>query len=317
MKRFLKYACVWLVLMIGIVAIIGRVLPEKISESTLTPVLSGYAEKMAFPVEAPADETEEKQIGGMLMMRSILSDSEYKGENDDFAHFSLENYNGNESYVFLNPQGAHDFSYGTYAYAYHDAPEEEARHTAHPVGLIDLGAFTMLDGASALREAMAAHPDAVVRLDAYTVQDYLVQPAKITLTDDAGQVLFTQEFSAEGDIIQAEDCRIYNNYDSEDLYSGLYGKLRYVHEGDHSAAAKAAAAAKDLLNGKTVSEENKTGTGKISRTVVYQSNGYQMVYASVVQWPGVQYYIVMAGVIMTCVLTAAFFIRNGRKQAES
>ena len=74
---------------------------------------------------------------------------------------------------------------------------------------------------------------------------------------------------------------------------------------------------KDLLNGKTVSEENKTGTGKISRTVVYQSNGYQMVYASVVQWPGVQYYIVMAGVIMTCVLTAAFFIRNGRKQAES
>ena len=319
MKRSLKYTIIWVVLTAAIVLIVNNFMGAAFAEAILMPSLGGYNERMAFPLPEPTNAEEEKQNGGALVMRSLLCDSESFEENGLLANAHFGNYGFRESYVFLNPQGEHAFSYGIFAYAYRETDAEEAKLTTHPIGLIDVKALMNAAGADQLYTALEAHPDAVMRLNAYNVSDYLVEPAKITLTSESGEEYATVELATkEPPAYTGEtDCLIYNTYTVGDSAGeGVIGKLRLAKSGEREIDRMAADLAQQAMNG--AAEQSKTYNGFGSRTIatLYVSNGYKMVHVNeVIFWKGVLFYIVLIDAVMTLILLIVYSVR-GKKKAK-
>lgn len=66
------------------------------------------------------------------------------------------------------------------------------------------------ESADALCDALKAEPNAVIRLDAYTLDAGKVTPVRITLLDADGDEIFVSDFPAEGSVIRESNCSIKN-----------------------------------------------------------------------------------------------------------
>lgn len=308
MKRFLKYFGVWLVMMLASFLIARFGIIRSIKKNILIPSIAGYSERMTFPLPEPKNAAEEKEQGGTLRLRELLCNGEAESDIDygtpipGFSSISLR-----ESYVFLNPEGEHRFSYGIYAYVYH-RPAEDESISAHPIGLIDVGELADQDGAAALLDALRAHPDAEARLDSYSVQERLVQPARITLTGaESGETLFSQDFAAEGEIISAEDALILN---SENV---MAEKLSLAMQGERDCDKKAAEAAMKVLRGEDPTEE-RVGLFKDTDVCAYNHNGYRMIICrETVFWKLTAFYTLVIGAAFTLLLLLVFIVCSIRK----
>lgn len=313
MKRSLKYTIIWAVLTAAILLVINIFMGTAFAEAILMPALGGYAERLAFPLPEPTTEEEVRQNGGAMIMRSMLNDYESFEEHGLLANAHFGNYGFRESYVFLNPQGEHAFSYGIFAYAYRET-DAEAKLTTHPIGLIDVKALMNAAGADQLYTALEAHPDAVMRLNAYNVSDYLVEPAKITLTSESGEEYATVELATKEPPAYTgeKDCLIYNTYTEGDTTGeGVIGKLRLAKSGEREIDRMAADLAQQAMNG--AAEQSKTYNGFGSRTIatLYVSNGYKMVHVNeVIFWKGIVFYIVLLGAMMTLILLIVYSLRG-------
>ncbi len=316
MKRILKYICAWFAMMLATLMIVNFGIVRMAARNILIPELSGYNEKMTFPLTEPKDAAEEKKQGGIMWVRSLLCNSEYSQDHGFLANWNFSNYTVRESYVFLNPKGVHDFSYGIFAYAYHTPAEGESA-ASHPIGLIDIRALCKQEGAAALLDALSAHPDAAVHLDSYSVQGRLVKPARITLTEaESEKVLFSQDFAAEGEIIPAADALLLNSYNEEDFGSGIVGKLRLGMQDERECDKKAAELASRSMQGETLGEQDRFGFGKSTHTAVYDTKGYRMIYSSeMIFWKCTLFYTLTIGAVFTLLLLTVFLVRRHDAQA--
>lgn len=178
----------------------------------LMPSLKGYSKKMIFTDEMPTDEKEAKGMRAKLGVRALLSDIRFadmgagEGENGLrrllFSGMCLD-----ESIIFTSSEGVHDFSEGIYAAVYDE--QIEGVKLVQTIGLIELRAFAKTEGVDALTEVLLAHPDAVIQLNAYTMEGLHITPVTVTVTSaDGASEYLKADFPATGAVIESDTCYI-------------------------------------------------------------------------------------------------------------
>lgn len=312
--RFVKYACVWLAAMLVIVLAVnygGGFLVNKIGGDTLMPAMRGYARKMTFPLSAPTNEKEEKTVGARLMVRSMLSDTTLRNNPGFFYNFLFCNFTIEQANVYLNADGPHDFSSGIFAEAYHDVGDK-LQYVLHPVGLIDLRALSQKKGAEELYRLLRDYPDAEMRLDAYSVSDFKVVPAQITLLDGSGTEITSVKFPEQGDIIREDNCRIWNDV-SEDRGSEVCQYLETALRGERDVDRYAKQLAENAPLGQTgyAHEETRYGFAVVRRAFTEVLEGRTGISVIEIRYGrNMLFYCVLLGMLMTVTLLFICFRRR-------
>ena len=227
--RTARFAAIWAAGMLVITLLVnlaGGLITKRIGSDQLMPAMTGYSKKMQFPLEEARTEEERKHNAVALAMRAVLSDQHFENTTANrltgmllFTDLTID-----QSNVYIGEAGPTPFSSGIFQSVYRETGERI--HMGNVIGLVDLRAFILEDGADALHEALSQTPDAAVRLDAYTMEDYLITPARLSLLDAQGNVLTQIDCPAQGEILKAEDLYLENSgagndYDSNNLLCQL------------------------------------------------------------------------------------------------
>lgn len=110
-----------------------------------------------------------------------------------------------------------------------------------------------------------------MKLDAYTIQDYIVDPVSVTIMDESerllSQITFDENAGKEG-LIKAEDVYIGNLYSKNEFVradSSLYELMKLTYQGERKTDKKAAKERQKIAEGKNKdAEKNETYTEKVS-----------------------------------------------------
>ena len=256
--RIVKYLAVWLaglLLCFAASDLVGAVLVRKSLGQTYLNSLTGYSRKMRLPV-SPADTADEqKQNAAALYMRALLSDMELRNHGKLLNYLLFTECELEQSLVFLNEEGRHSFSDGTYAAVMRES--DESIDMFRTIGLVDVGVLSASSCADELLAALRDDRDARVVLESYTMEEDLhVQPVRIAVLDAAGQTLMTAELPAEGTVIEEEGVYIDNPLEYEGDPSNLYEKLRYMRRGERPCQRRSAALSGEVPVGGADCEED-------------------------------------------------------------
>ena len=264
--RLAKFAGIWLAGLLAIVLLVntaGFAFTKITGADILMPSMLGYSKKMRLPLAEAATDDERKQNSAILSMRSILSNVRFSNmtENKLLGMLLFSDLTIDQSIVFFGEQGMNPFSTGVFQIVYQDGTER--RHFVNTAGLIDLEALCESGCGETLAQALAQTPDALVRLDAYTIDNYLITPAKLTVLDADGNTLTQIDCPAQGEILTAEDLYVENSgagsdYDSYSLSWQLSNAMLGQRRSDRIAADLAAQADP---SGSDVSGEIRTHYG--------------------------------------------------------
>lgn len=311
--RVLKYAGIWLVSLLLIVLAVNfgfGLVVDHFLGNTFVLSLSGYSRKMTFPLPEPVTEQQEKENGGVILIRTLVCTDTLVTEPEDikFPYFDMT---VDESMIFLNPEGRHALSSGIYATVYHDLGEDND-YVKHAVGLLEIGELSRQDGAMALCEALEAEPDAVIRLDAYTLEESKVTPVQITVLDQSGNELLVSDFQAEGDVIREDNCYIKNKSGVNDGYD-VGRRLRRAFEGEKDSDRIAEEYAAKVTPGSADYQEDhfRFGAACVTRILISALDGNTGIYAIQMHYPtALILYSAVLGLIMTVILTVIFIKRR-------
>ena len=275
-----KWIGIWLAAMLAVFFLVntaGGLLLNFTAGKVLAEGMYGYCAKMKFPLQEPTNEKEAKANHAILAVRSLVSDDQLISNGGNLiSNFTFGKFVVDETTIFLTPEGEHRFSKGIYILAFNDKGDH-MDYILNAVGLIDVKKLAAYDGAGEIQRVLLEHKDATVRLDAYTVNDYEITPAQITVLDAQGAELLTEEFPAEGEIIRGENCRIYN--ESVDEENTLAKKIGIALSGERKSDR---VARKILERGnfeEGVSEKMHYGIMNVTRTFVETKDGYTMIAA--------------------------------------
>ncbi|MBR2085981.1 MAG: hypothetical protein IJ906_02390 [Oscillospiraceae bacterium] len=249
MQRIVKYLGIWLagVLVAALVSnFAGAFFVKKVLADSLMPSLSGYSKKMTFPLKEPQNEKEQKLNAAVLGIRALLSDTRFEIRASKFyQNFLFLDLDADQSIVFVGKDGLHDFSSGCYLSVYDESSELGNATLMKTIGLLDVAALCELDSSGELFAAVKENPDAAIRLNAYTIDNYHVTPASLTLLRE-GEELRTIDFPASGDAIQADTVYLYHPDDSGNSPDSLYIKMKVCRMGQHPAQKAAQALVSEL-----------------------------------------------------------------------
>lgn len=306
-KRFF----IWFAAMLAVILIAdaaGGALLYFAGKSSLTGAMSGYAKKMTFPLAEPQNEDDEKKNGGILMLRSALSDYTEEIHTGLVGNLTFSNCIFDVADIVLNREGRHALSTGIFAMVYSDRGES-GDWVRHCFGLIRVNELAQMPEAAALADALRQYPDSPVRLDAYKIENNKVTPVSVTLTDESGAALQTVTFAADGDIIRADNCYIYNKEstpaDDDENTNALLWKLQCAQAGERPADRLARKYEEKLPVGTDSYEKDSVHFGICSLAFVHSEiidgnalvNVEQFTYTK-----GVIFYSMILGAIVTAVL---------------
>ena len=313
--RFMKYAGVWLVSILVILLTVNFGLGLFVNlflGNAYMPALYGYSKKWDFPISDPITEEQEKHNGATLMLRTIFNNQTIYSLPEDEKKFPFFKITVDQSTVLLNSEGRHAFSSGCYALVYHDFGEK-SDYVRNAFGLADLRELCKKEGADALCDALKAEPNAVIRLDAYTLDAGKVTPVRITLLDANGNEIFVSDFPAEGSVIRENNCYIKNKADNINDTYNVYIQLRHASEGELSADRIAEKYAEKVTPGAPDYSEDhlQLGVTSMTRILVEAINGNTSIHAVQIHYPmAVIIYSCALILLLTMILTVLFIKRR-------
>ncbi|MBP0966231.1 MAG: hypothetical protein J5722_01235 [Oscillospiraceae bacterium] len=313
-KRFF----IWLAAMLTVILIAdaaGGTLLYFAGKKSLTGAMSGYAKKMTFPLAEPQNEDDEKKNGGVLMVRSALSDYTEEVRTGLVGNFTFSNCKFDVADIVLNREGRHALSTGIFAMVYSDYGES-GDWVRHCFGLIRVNELVQMPEAAALADALKQYPDSLLRLDAYKIENNKVTPVSVTLTDESGAALQTVTFAADGDVIRADNCYIYNKdatpEDAENA-NALLWKLQCARAGERPADRLAQKYEEKLPVGTDSYENDSVHFGICSLAFVHSEIIDGNAFVSVEQFTytkGVIFYSIILGTIVTAALLIVWIMRS-------
>ena len=285
-------------------------------KSSLTGAMSGYAKKMTFPLAEPQNEDDEKKNGGILMLRSALSDYTEEVRTGLVGNFTFSNCTFDVADIVLNREGRHALSTGIFAMVYSDRGER-TDWVRHCFGLIRVNELAQMPESEALADALKQYPDSTLRLDAYKIENNKVTPVSVTLTDESGAELQTVTFAADGDIIHADNCYIYNKdatpEEDDENANALLWKLQCARAGERPADRLARKYEEKLPIGTDSYENDSVHFGICSVAFVHSEIIDGNAFVSVEQFTytkGVIFYSIILGTIVTAALLIVWIARS-------
>lgn len=305
-KRFV----IWLAAMLAVILLadaLGCLRHFIVTGNLIRGSMDGKARKMTFPLEEPQNEDEEKRNSAILKHRAAWCDYAAKSRVGLIGNILYENYRYDVTNITLNRDGWYAFSTGVFAKVYRDYGEP-TDYALHCFGLIRVNTLAQRPEAAAFADALKQYPNSKLRLDAYIIESNNITPVSVTLLDDSGAELQTVTFAADGDVIEADDCYIYNSdaipKDDENTDPMLW-MIRLAQSGTRPSDPLAQKYVEELPAGADYYEDDALHIGICSIAFIHSeiSNGYALVSVQQITYTeGVIFYSVIFGVIMTVVL---------------
>lgn len=239
-----KSGIIWLAMVIGLVFcvnLIGTFVVKGILDNLLSSAMLGYAAKGETLLHPTLKEPDEKnKTNGLsgLAIRALLDDTRIMNGTNFMGNFIFMNVTVDQSGILFEKDGLTPLSKGIFADVYEEREGESIDHIRYTVGLLNVRDLSELDCAGEIYETLKAYPEAVIRLDAYSVSsDFLVQPAVMTILDDKGNTIKTYDCPCGGDIIESDNTYIYDENSSggeNDLHS-LCNEMTLAYVGERRA----------------------------------------------------------------------------------
>ena len=277
--------------------------------------MTGYVTKsegMLHPKEEPTKNTNGLQ---QLYIRELLDNGRLAGEGNIIATMLFMDIKADQSIIIFDSEGENEFSRGTFADVYEET-DEKLDGIKRTVGLIPVDRLIELDGAKELYDTLGEHKDADVRLDSYTISNYIVMPVKVTVLDRSGSEIKSVEFPSSGDAVQRENIYIYSGYDLN--YEGerkednrLYTDMKTAYLGERRSDRIADKVAKEVdLSRDEMVTKYKLGFGHIASKSYQTADGRAMVW--VYDCDYMKSLLIWAGIICVPVTLIVFLV--GRKK---
>lgn len=322
MKK-VKRAAIWLVLMLVIFAAAdaaGAVIVKKKAGDMLTRATSGYSKKgelMIHPV--PREKTEESRANGLqgLVIRALLSDDRLDNQNSFWYNFLFLNMTVDQSVVFRDEDGTNELSEGVFALVYQKLGEK-LDHMYNPVGVVDVRAFIKQDCAPEVFKILDRDDLMQIRLDSFSVKNYIVQPAAFTILDESGNEIKSFECPCDGELSELKDCYIYNDADRKSSGFNMYKKMKVAYLGERSTerAVRKLMDKADFVNSPQHETKWSYGPGMITSKSVETNDGYaQATVLRFCYYKGVVLYTVILGAVMTVVFLLICRKRDNRQDS--
>lgn len=314
----MKRCIIWTVIMLVVLSvlnIVGTVVNKFVVCDTLAPSMTGYVTKsegMLHPKEEPTKNTNGLQ---QLYIRELLDNGRLAGEGNIIATMLFMDIKADQSIIIFDSEGENEFSRGTFADVYEET-DEKLDGIKRTVGLIPVDRLIELDGAKELYDTLGEHKDADVRLDSYTISNYIVMPVKVTVLDRSGSEIKSVEFPSSGDAVQRENIYIYSGYDLN--YEGerkednrLYTDMKTAYLGERRSDRIADKVAKEVdLSRDEMVTKYKLGFGHIASKSYQTADGRAMVW--VYDCDYMKSLLIWAGIICVPVTLIVFLV--GRKK---
>lgn len=309
--NIIKRVGVWLALMLAIVLIVnaaGTLIVKSQVADVLFSSMLGYskrANEMIYPVlNTEAGEDEQNGLA-RLSVRAVLGDERLKTESGFFYNFLFANITVDETNIFFDKDGLNELSSGIFTVVYQDHGKDND-NIRHAVGVISIREFIELDCASKVYGALEKAPDAVIRMDAYTISNYIVHPVSMTLMDADGKELLHTECPYDGELIQASDCFIYNaGMDEECDVESMYHKMSTAYLGERRTDRIADELVDEVNFDQGDYSKDHTSYGLANMTMQHlevREEGAQITVFHLRYYKGVIVYTVLLGAVMSVIM---------------
>ncbi len=313
--RTIKFLGIWLAAMVIVVLltnVVGGALCKLRAADVIMPSLTGYSKKMHLPLD---EETanDSRKTGALLTVRSLLSNNRLTNDEGLVGHLIYAQMDIDTSVIFLSKDGMSDLSSGIFAAVYREDGDTETSSLVKTFALMDVRALSGQECAETLKGVLNANPNADIRIDAYTIQDQLLQPLEMTVLAQDGSELLHVECTAEGERITADNCFVRQEGTDENT---LYTKLRDASLGARESDRTADSLVAELPFDQATFQDERTqySFGKMKAQQIEVNDGYAMITASVFDYSGdVILHIMALGSIVSVIILIVYVA--GRKKA--
>lgn len=215
MKRIKRFA-LWLVFMLVIALAvdgIGAFISTRFGVNVLEGAYEGYSKKsenMIAPVRKEKDEKNRTNGLSGLAVRAIIEDNRLETHDNIQNIFFFTDYDVDESHIFLSKDGMNELSKGIFAEVYDDLGDGND-YIKNAVGVVDMNAFAKLDCAKEVYKLYEKDENYVIKVNTYSVSNYIVSLGSFTVTDSLGNEIQSFECPCEGDIIKSDKTYIHGS----------------------------------------------------------------------------------------------------------
>ena len=317
-KRFAIWAVI-MVVALFFINIAGTLVSKFLLAPELVPSLSGYSRK-ADNILHPKMEQNGKTNGlQQLAIRSLLSDTRIDAHTSFLSTLIFVDVQIDQSVQFTDSEGDSPFAKGVFANVYTDTGESVS-YIKSVTGLISVDDFCKLDGAKKFYKTLEKYPSAEIRVDSYSISDYLIKPKKLTLVYESGDEIESFEFPCEGEIINGKDNFIHNEgsttsaKDEEIGYNSMYIKMRDVYLGERKADKIADKLVKKVdLSSDTTYQKPVYGFGHYAVKCYEVTDGRAMVWVCDFRF---MRSVVLYAIVIAIPVTLLTFLIGIRKKKE-
>ncbi len=281
-KRFAIWAII-MVVAVFCINVAGTVVSKYMLAPTLVPSLSGYSKKADNMLHPKMDDNGNTNGLHQLAIRSLLSNTRIDAHTNFLSTFLFLDVQIDQSVQLFDGEGENQFSKGIFANVYTDKGNK-TDYLKNVTGLISVDDLCKLDGAKKLYNSLKKYPSAEIRVDSYSISDYLIKPAKLTLIYESGDEIESFEFPCDGEIINGENTFIRDDgcttseADKKMEYNSMYIKMRDVYLGERKADILADKLAETVdLSSDTDYQKGSFGFGHYAVNSYEVSDGRAMV----------------------------------------
>lgn len=304
-KRFIIWAALMLITAFC-VNLVGTVVNKVVLADMLVPAMTGYSnkgEKLLHPTLKEPDENDKSNGLSGLTIRALLDDERLVNKESFVTSLLFLYGNIDQSVILFDKDGMSEFSKGIFVNAY-EKKGDTIDHIRYNVGLINVRNFCELDGAKDFYETLKKYPDAVIRVDSYSVNNFVIQPASLTVLDGDESEIKSFDFPCDGDIITADNVYIYDDNDGDytNDFHGFCNKMTDAYLGERRSDKMAEKLVDDVdfSNDGQYVKKSSFGFGHYI-TKTYEVHGdYAMICVLDFDFmTGVILYIIIAGIPIT------------------
>lgn len=316
-KRFVIWAVIMAVT-VFCVNLVGTVVVSTFLGRTLSASMTGYSKKgdtMLHPTLREPDEKNKTNGLAGLAVRALLDDTRIMNGMSFFSTFVFMNDTIDQSVIFLEADGSAPFSRGSYEAVY-EKKDDKSLYIRSVVGLICVDDFCKNDCAEDVYDLLKNTPNAVIKVNSYSISDFLISPAELTVYDEGGNALGTFSCPCEGSVINADNIYVHNGNESDednDMCS-FFKEMEVVHLGERRSDREAEKLAEKVsFNGDAEYSKTSYGLGHMVQKSYEVSGDYAMVTA--LDYCFIKSVILYAIIFAVPITLLTFLV--GRKKKES
>lgn len=305
MKKGKKTIAIWL---IGI--IVAIVISVVVSTAVTRFIFSAdtdfskYANK-AEKILYPEDMEEQDKVSAVLNLRSMLSDHRFVGFNGIIGVASFTGATIDFSVKFDSRDGDSPLKEGKWIPVLKQ--DGEGNLLKDTIGVVSANQLLEADYAEELYKLLAEHNNAIIILNKYAKENYVIIPLSLTIQDALGNELASfnvTDTSYPSDEIVTAEANIYNIYHPDELFDNadycLYNIMTMLKDGKRKTdtVAESMVASADYNNKQSY---NKTtygiGSFMIKQFAISDDGNYLMAYV-------VEYNYFKSFALYSCILIA-------------